>query len=81
MICLKNNKKNSIKIKDFVNEIIYNENKKSINHLLASTNEELNLIKANKELLTEPTIFIRKWIGEVIVFLHYTLHYISNGTL
>ncbi len=44
--------------KDFVNEIIYNENKKAINHLVNATDHELNLLKANKELLTEPTIFI-----------------------
>jgi hypothetical protein len=44
--------------KDFVNEIIYNENKKAINQLLTANDQELNALKANKELLTEPTIFI-----------------------
>jgi hypothetical protein len=46
-----------------VNEIIYNEGKKTFNQFIAN-NEENNPLKTNKELLTEPSIFIRKWIGE-----------------
>lgn len=49
--------------KDFVNEIIFNENKQAVNSYAAKSNEEAN--KPSKELLTEPNIFIRKWIGEV----------------
>lgn len=54
--------------KDFVNEIIYNENKKANSNLGSNPNMgsmDPVLTKSNKELLTEPTIFLRKWIGEV----------------
>ena len=50
--------------RDFVNEIIFNENKKRIDHVLTANDEEANRVRANKELLTEPSIFIRKWIAE-----------------
>ena len=46
--------------KDFVNEIINTENK------IASNTSNDEFLKVNKELLFDPTIFIRKWIGEVI---------------
>ena len=55
-------------LKDFVNEIINNESKKSVNHLVNNQAEvDINFMRANKELLTEPVIFIRKWIGEVFI--------------
>ena len=59
---IKNIEKASEKFsKDFVNEIIYNENKKAVSTFVTEENN-----KPNKEILTEPNIFIRKWIGEVI---------------
>jgi hypothetical protein len=53
--------------KDFVNEIIYNESKQgNTHHLVYSEYEEgLSKMKFSREVLTEPTIFIRKWISEV----------------
>lgn len=45
--------------------MIYHENKNAINLLVSDTGDDLNLMRVNKELLTEPVIFIRKWIGEV----------------
>ncbi|RNA12572.1 hypothetical protein BpHYR1_009056 [Brachionus plicatilis] len=47
-----------INSKDFVNEIIENEQKKT------TANDETNVIRSKKELLTEPSIFVRKWIAE-----------------
>ena len=56
--------KKNLKIKkDFVNEIISNENKKVLQNSMENPNEET--FKFHKELLTEPTLYIRKWIGEV----------------
>lgn len=53
-------------IQDFVNEIIQNEGKKSGNYLIENLeNNNTMAAKANKDLLGEPLIFIRKWIGEV----------------
>lgn len=50
-------------LKDFVNEIIVNEQKKT-------GNEETNAIRSKKELLTEPAIFVRKWIAEVFYYFY-----------
>ncbi len=47
-----------------MSEIIYNESKRAIKQRNALNGEIGNQIKANKELLTEPVIFVRKWIGE-----------------
>jgi len=59
-------KKNTkINPKDFVNVFIQNEGKKSGNYLIENLENNNTLAaKANKDLLGEPLIFIRKWIGE-----------------
>ncbi len=46
-----------------MSEIIYNESKRAIKAKQAE-GESGNFIKANKEILADPIIFIRKWIGE-----------------
>ena len=46
-----------------MNQILYNENKRAITNLVLS---EDTASRPNKEILTEPNIFLRKWIGEVI---------------
>lgn len=39
-----------------------------MNHLVNNQADvDLSLLRANKELLTEPVIFIRKWISEVTI--------------
>ena len=50
-----------------------------MNHLVNNQAEvvDINFLRANKELLTEPVIFIRKWIGEVII-LYNVENFYSN---
>jgi hypothetical protein len=64
----KSNKQNFLIIKqnrkDFVSEIIYNESKRALKLKNATTGDAGAYVKGNKEILTEPVIFIRKWIGE-----------------
>jgi hypothetical protein len=57
--------KNYLNKKDFVSHIISNEGKSMIN----GSSDDFNMGKESKDILTEPQIFIRKWIGEVkIIF-------------
>ena len=46
-----------------MSEIIYNESQRAIKQRNSLT-ENGAFIKANKEILIDPVIFIRKWIGE-----------------
>ncbi len=39
--------------------------------MINGSSDDFNLGKESKDILTEPQIFIRKWIGEVkIIFSH-----------
>lgn len=57
------------KNKDFVNQIIHNESKNAANQFTSSATFAGNnpglSNKSNKDLLSDPAIFLRKWIGEV----------------